>query len=485
MRFFSFPLAALSAFLAAFLLAAACGPGKNTQNSWSNPSIGREDPKQSDPAKQEICSGKGRKNCKGSKDCEEICGDIFFHRTDKRSCYELSEDLVMDFHKLLENVKKSDIENLNLSALECLLDIDERGFSHAVRKMSRRSAEDFLISVSENKELARILAEEDDEGNILKQLLFKIAKSSSLKKALSKEISGGKNIIWLFAASGEQAYNWLDIYVSNECDRGNSDCLNFDSLGAYCDTLMGLSKNELKGFLSETDVFSEKYEDTVERAGYEYDARNEDYTWNKEFNGDFRDFCNVEPKLTEGERDFRSKSTQRKYFSEDDCKEILRPAHGDEAAAWADAMRISDPSSPDYLSNRYVWGYGNIYGSSQNSYGAERLKAVGNYFWHLNERREIINRRLFTEFGIFIKRGLVAAPKSSPRNPKERKVKRAAFIFYTMEADDPDFPGCDREEGDMKTCLYSYCLVDYGLNDDNTVKTCDVIKCALGRPKGK
>ncbi len=77
---------------------------------------------------------------------------------------------------------------------------------------------------------------------------------------------------------------------------------------------------------------------------------------------------------------------------------------------------------------------------------------------------------------------------NTPRDPKTQKVRRASFMYYIMESGDTNYPDCNqlshRDTGNEDTCLYSYCLIDYELNSDNTVKTCDVLKCALGRPTG-
>ncbi len=144
-----------------------------------------------------------------------------------------------------------------------------------------------------------------------------------------------------------------------------------------------------------------------------------------------------------------------------------------------------------YGAGERIWDYGNIYGSN-------KLKGVGDTFWFLDKDKKIITWPVNWKYKIYMKRGQVMAPTSSLDDPKENAVRRATFMFYIpgiSSTNPPEYPNCTVDihvnkigtssplsRAGPSTCPYHYCLVNYSLNADNTVKDVDIIKCALGRP---
>ena len=260
------------------------------------PPIERINPKRPDPVKQRGCKERGRRDCEGYEDCEEICDDIFRNRRDKEECYEYSEEMVFDFEDLIEATEKGEveeIEDIGSYVLECMLDIDEREFAKAVSKMSRKEAQDFALLIAENEDLAEVLEEEDDEFNVLKQLINSLTGRNELEEALSQEVDDDKTLLWLFAEVSESAWNWLDDYVSEECGgRDTEDCPGGENIGAYCNALLesGFRASDWEDFLSDTDLFAEEYESDVEDENYEYEIADEH---RRGYDGDFRDYCEM------------------------------------------------------------------------------------------------------------------------------------------------------------------------------------------------
>ena len=254
--------------------------------------IERETPKQPDPVKQEECKKTGKGDCKES--CEDRCDDVFDKESHQKKCYEYSAELVSDFEDLItatERGKINDIEDIGHDVLNCMLDIDEQGFAKAVREMSRGGAKEFALLIANDKDFAAVLEEEDDEFNVLKQLLNRLAGSSNLYRGLSREIEDGKTLLWLFAESNERAWKWLDNYIDEECGGEDSDdCPGGENIGAYCKALTesGFSRTEWEEFLSEAELFEENYASEVKDADYEYTITSNHDT---DYEGDFRDFC--------------------------------------------------------------------------------------------------------------------------------------------------------------------------------------------------
>ena len=261
------------------------------------PPIERFEPKYTDPVKQKECRRRGRNDCEGDKDCEKICDDIFSRRADRQDCYEYSSEMVFEFEALISATEDGDvdeIEDIGSNVLECMLDIDEREFAEAVRKMSRREAEEFIFLIANNEDFAEVLEEEDDEFNILKQLLNEWARSSDLESALSRELSQeDKTLLWLFAEYSEAAWDLLDSYVSEECSgRNTGECPGGENIGAYCNALLesGFSRSDWEDFLSDAVFFGDEYEEEVEDESYRYEITNDP---GRGYDGDFRDYCEM------------------------------------------------------------------------------------------------------------------------------------------------------------------------------------------------
>ena len=196
----------------------------------------RRTEKEPDTEKQDLCNKKATKRtaCDKDDDCEDICDDRFEERKHKRYCYKLPESLVLDFDELLEATEDGDIEDIKIDTLECLLDIDERGFAKAVSDMNQRDAKEFLIAIIDESEtkLPEILEEEDNELIVLENLLNKATgvSKSNLIRQLSVEIDDNKNVLRLIGEAAKPVVlKWLGKYVEqvreDEDESDNRDLL--------------------------------------------------------------------------------------------------------------------------------------------------------------------------------------------------------------------------------------------------------------------
>ena len=438
--------------------------------------------------KQLNCQNIGEEEC-GSK-CQAMCHRLF-PRSTREDCYLLKKDLVREFKKIVADVKKGQTDKLNQPALHCLLEVDTWPFIQSIKAMSAGEAKAFLSEIARDPDLSEILKSADRKFKIIKQLLREASKSQNLIENLNTvvDLEEDQSFLWLSADKHNQpAFKWIESYVKKQCSKSQIHCPGFDQtgiIGAYCQAL--LKMDDLSGFLSSADLFEQKYKKQVERKGYEYRVTNNDYTWYEDLKGDFKDFCRMETQITDREWAFRKKQNQLKYFGSKECKQNLQPLDllaRPPATSHATRDTFITTHWESFASHRLMWGFGNLFGSY-------KLKGVGDLLWYLDKNQKIITHKLHTEFDIFLKRGQVLAPpmESPLKDPKVEKVRRAVFWFYVLDPDpnnryvDPAFPEClGGYSADRSTCPYSYCLLDYALNADKSVKACEVIKCALDRP---
>lgn len=278
-----------------FVLVGSCYKDtKATKTPPSSPPITRDKPKESDPVKQKGCKAIGEQECKENNKCKKICDDIFSIRSDKKDCYELSKELVYDFRDIIKATEKGSIDTLDeigSESLECMLDIDERAFAKAIKDMNKKETKKFALFILDNDEFSKVLKDEDNDFNILKQILHGLSGTNDLRRALSYEIKEDKGFLWLSAEKSEDAWEWLDDYVDKKCDEGDSlDCPGGENIGAYCNALNRLNEREFIDFISDAEFFAEEYEEEVTDESYEYEIVDEH---GEDYQGDFRDFCSM------------------------------------------------------------------------------------------------------------------------------------------------------------------------------------------------
>ena len=255
--------------LSACLLSCVSDPLNST-----SPAIERGAVKASDPVKQASCGSNRGRICRGDTSCEAVCSAIFQTSFHRRDCRALPRDLVFDFEELIETVKAGGTEDISPDVLECLLDIDDGEFTKALKSLNRREAGIFLLSITTDEETARILEEEDNEFNIFKQLFSRAVSGFYLDRILSEDIADGKSFLQLSAGGSKSGYRWMDSYVEEECDKGDTaKCPGGESIGAYCKALLQLNSKELSVFLSEGALFADEWRGEVKDKGFNYDRK--------------------------------------------------------------------------------------------------------------------------------------------------------------------------------------------------------------------
>ena len=243
------------------------------------------------------CKDEGSGDC--DKACKKICDTMFSRSADEKECQKYSESLVDDMDDLLDDLERGkNTDSLDITALKCILNIDDGPVIDAIEDMSSGSAKQFLEDIAKDEELAEALFDDDEDLDILKAI-FKEATggSTSLKRHLEISIDDGKSFLWLVAEeSNEPAWSWLEDYVGEECDDGDSDCPGGENIGAYCNALLTESDTTLNNFLDDADLFSDEYENTVTDDGYAYEV-SDNVDTDKYPEGNFRIWCEVQKQV--------------------------------------------------------------------------------------------------------------------------------------------------------------------------------------------
>ena len=241
------------------------------------------------------CKDEGSGDC--DKACKKLCDTMFSRNDDEKECQKYSDSLVEDMDDLLDDLERGkNTDSLDITALKCILDIDDGPVIDAIEDMSSGSAKQFLEDIAKDEELAETLSDDDEDLDILKAIFKEAAGGSTdLKRHLSIAIDDGKSFLWLVAEeSNEPAWDWLEDYVGEECDDGDSDCPGGENIGAYCNALLEESDGDLNNFLNDADLFADEYENDVEGDDYVYEVTD---SVSSDKNGDFEAWCQVQKQV--------------------------------------------------------------------------------------------------------------------------------------------------------------------------------------------
>ncbi len=212
------------------------------------------------------------KVCKGDEDCEDICDDIYSSRRERNDCEELSITQVNRFegiYETLEDSDEDDLQDIDVSKdgdFDVFINVSIEPLHKLVGKYSSREAKDFLAWIANNKDVAELLENEDDDYEVLERLLGRLGASDNLFEALKKNLDGGDTFIDLaVTADNEVALEWIYEYLEEkdsncklDTDAGREACLE-----SYCG-LAGDIEDDNANHLLGYDFFEGYIEDIIE-----------------------------------------------------------------------------------------------------------------------------------------------------------------------------------------------------------------------------
>ena len=211
--------------------------------------------------------------CLGDTVCEELCDEMFSSSKAKKCKEKLSTDVVNEIYSIFEILEeKEGFADINHEALDCLLGISQTEFIREVGKL-RRKAEDFLVTIAGESELAKVLASEDDDFNILEKFLETIESSDNILAAFKVDVEGSTTFIDLILENeNEEAWEWVIEYIGEECDSGSYCDVTVNSFATnnqakelvfFCETFKGENPRKVEA-LVEHEFFDDSYGGFIE-----------------------------------------------------------------------------------------------------------------------------------------------------------------------------------------------------------------------------
>ena len=109
-----------------------------------------------------------------SHECYDLCKSLYKRADDQEECAELTPDNIeamYDMWQDLETGRLNNLENIDPEHFDLFLNVSIAGFDTIIRNYKRSNAEDVLIWIAENGDIAEVIRDEDDDFETLEELL--------------------------------------------------------------------------------------------------------------------------------------------------------------------------------------------------------------------------------------------------------------------------------------------------------------------------
>ena len=183
-----------------------------------------------------------RERCSSSRECKQICDDIYDRRRDKEDCESLPIPQIEALSEIYKTVKSPDYDDLieiGRDDFDVLINISIKPLDKLIRKYSRQEAKETLRWIASDSDIAEVFKKEDDEYSSLKDLFDKISPSSGgIVGALKATVYSGRSFLSIAVEESNEEAGELIHYLM-ESKRGPTECNDGISkaacLRAYCE----------------------------------------------------------------------------------------------------------------------------------------------------------------------------------------------------------------------------------------------------------
>ena len=159
-------------------------------------------------------------SCSESRDCQEICNNIYKHTADKTKCInELpvkQVELLEEAYVILGDPLKESLKQIPPDNLQVLMGVTVEPVVTLINQMSQGEAREILTWLAEDKKAVTVFKSLDRRFEVLKALLGKLHRDPD--KALSAPINKGNNFIEIAVEKkNDGAVDWVHEFFDEDC----------------------------------------------------------------------------------------------------------------------------------------------------------------------------------------------------------------------------------------------------------------------------
>ena len=217
------------------------------------------------PAPNNRRRGSGCEVERSSHRCHQLCREMYSR--DRDECLEEDPDIIDNIYEVYQDLESvRDLSGVNLEDLEAYLDISIISFNSLIRDYNRNDAEDMLIWIAEDNEVAELIRGEDEDFRILNDLLSLMVRfdSSRIDVPFTRRVDNRDTLMDYALNSGnEEALDYFIEYIlmgSQDCKSGNAD---LDCLTLMC-KIGRASIERDRGYYFDSRIFEDFISDIID-----------------------------------------------------------------------------------------------------------------------------------------------------------------------------------------------------------------------------
>jgi len=196
---------------------------------------------------------------RSSHSCHRLCRTMYSR--DRDECLEEEPDTIEDLYEVYQDLEGArNLDSIDLELFEDFLDVSITSLTSIIRDYNRNDAEDMLIWIAEDNEVAELIRAEDDDFRILNDLLSLMIRfdNTRLEVPFKRRIDGRDTLMDYALSSGNaEALDYFLEYIF----AGDRDCRNdrihVDCLTVICEIGRGSVVERDRDYYFDSSVFEE------------------------------------------------------------------------------------------------------------------------------------------------------------------------------------------------------------------------------------
>ena len=225
-----------------------------------------------DPDREETLRRAKRKgdSCEDEKpghECYDLCKVMYKRVDDREECEELTPDNVLAVHDVwtaLETGRLNYLEDIDVEHLDWFINVSIAGFDSLIRDYKRSEAEDVLVWIAENVEVAEVMRDEDDDFETLEELLSLVDRFEldTVENPFTQEIDRKTLFEYAISTANDEAMDYFLDYFFQTHKSCKDYIIAEGCLTVICKIGLAIDERDREHIL-DSRIFSDFVEDII------------------------------------------------------------------------------------------------------------------------------------------------------------------------------------------------------------------------------
>ena len=200
-------------------------------------------------------------------ECYSLCKKMYKRVDDKEECWELTPDSIEDMYDVwtaLERGRLSDLEEIDPEHLDLFINLSIAGFDSVIRDYKRSEAEDVLVWIAENEEVAEVMRDEDYDFETLEELLSLVDRFEldTVEDPFIEYIDRKTLFEYAISAGNDTAMDYFLDYFFQTHKKCRANSITVACLTVICSIGSAIDERDRED-LFDSNIFSDFMEDII------------------------------------------------------------------------------------------------------------------------------------------------------------------------------------------------------------------------------